>query len=215
MKLSEIFDSQNKRTVELTKERTALKAKSPDIERQYAEDDTLRCIPKAAESNAAQSAGSPTALQLGVELRQLRAQRDAPKAAYRRELNRTEGELERLTMPKISAFHEYALDVAKNLSKRLILEKSEPFYSVEKDTRYVTVRTNEESIAEAVELVIRRIHQVREMQHSTLAEIAKKISDCRREFEAFDLTIVEDEVTLPAATAPRPIRPKQAFAEVL
>jgi hypothetical protein len=214
MKLSEVFDSQARRTVELVKSLENLSAQDAAIERQYAADDKL-CVAKAAEYNAAATAGSPTARLLEVEVKRLRMLRDAPKAAHNRERAKIEWELESLTLPRISAFHQYALDFAKGLSTRLVLEKSEPYYDKYKDARMVTIKTNDGAIEEAVDLVMRRIAEVRAMAHRPLEEITKRIKECKKEFDDFNLTVVTDEKTLRADSAPKPIKPDRSALEAL
>ena len=179
----------------LAKGLAAHEAKWATVEAQYKQVDREECVPLAGQLQAARLAGSPTAIAIEADLKRARLKRDGIKQAFQKTRDEYHRGLESLTCEPIQKFVEYCLDYARSLSKRyqfrVIEDSHDPQGKRVRST--ILVGHNSAKLAAARDHVFEAMGIVRKMQHSTLFEVEAQIKEYTKEFENFELDVLEVE----------------------
>lgn len=184
MKISEILNSQQRRTEDLVRQLEEHTATWAAVQEAH---DALdkECVHLASRVSAAKLAQSDSAPQLELELRALRYRRLEIKSAYFRKREKITAELESINGPKIRAAIEDTLARMKALHPDF--QRDETFYSIEGSKR-VRVRHNSAAIRELKERALSAIDELRRMQHRALGDVEAKIREVKNLFnEGVDL----------------------------
>jgi len=202
--LKELFDNQSKRSAELVTELRAHEETWPAIKHEYDQRDKA-CIAIASRLAAANLAASPTTFALEIELRNARWDRDRGKGVFNRRRSDLHREISTLTGPTINRFVTFCLERAKTLLAEFKFFSDDKKYNFLTDSRTVIVRHNGAALEKAKESIFAAMKTVREMPYHPLSEIKSRIAEFKKQFDEFDLLILEtEEVTEQAASDMKP-----------
>jgi len=210
-----------KKSEELVKKKIALEGKFPEIEKTWNDEDTKSVRPAAEEMAIVSLTGNRDAfLEAQEVLKHAKWRRDAPREAHQREVEKTSGEIEELTIPVINEKCEEWRGNVGSLRDKKIVEVIEKRHTVDAGIR-VTYKSNLEMVATAKEKLLTAISTLRGMRLDSLGDIYKFIEKTESELGALDFTALKrekEEVTeayFHEITEPPDVRVIQTHSHIL